>query len=82
MARLMSGFLPNFGLRRFRRRLPPRLSVFTFTTRTLKIFSTASGISGLLALGVHLERVDVLLDQRVRLLAHDRLDDHVTRIFH
>ena len=32
-------------------RLPLRLSVFTFTTRTLKIVSTASRISGLLASG-------------------------------
>src|SRR5690606_39809779 len=32
--------------------------------------------------GVHLEGVDVLLEQAVRLLAHHRLDDDVARILH
>ena len=50
MARLESGLLPARPVRRARVVLPLRLSVLTFSTFTPQMASTASEISGLLAL--------------------------------
>ena len=51
IARLVSGRLPKVKVRRLRFRLPFRLRVFTLSTCTPKIASTASWISGLVAVG-------------------------------
>ena len=51
MARLVSGFWPVRLVPRVRRFLPLRLRVLTLSTSTPQIASTASRISGLLALG-------------------------------
>src|SRR5579859_104171 len=51
IARLVSARLPKVGMRRWRLRLPLRLRVFTLTTDTLKICSTARRISILSASG-------------------------------
>ena len=82
IARLVSGRLPNLPVRRLRLRLPLRLSVFTLTH--LDVEDRLDGVAdlGLAGVGVDHERVDVLLEQRVGLLAHDRLDDDVAGILH
>ena len=82
MARLVSGRLPTRFERRLRLRLPLRLSGVHLDD--LDAEDRLDGVVdlGLGGVGVDEERVDVLLDQRVALLAHDRLDDDVAGVLH
>ena len=78
IARLVSGRLPKpYLVRRF---LPGRFSVFTSVTRTLNTVSTAILISVLLRLRRNEERVLVLIQQPVALLAHYGCDQDVAMI--